>query len=190
MLNVNNVRRTSQKSRDLSSSWKEVRFAQLYQPRQTLFDRWVEYLSRRWCDALAPAFFVSGETITVRSLGSVVAVRSAEGRKASRIVFSRFPRASGVGDADADSRAFYFTSARFLRSGRVLKPIRPILFFSEPKVSNFRLNRATICLAELLGGTIMRLLFAITRREDTSVRLGSFLVGTRNRFVEPLMKRR
>jgi hypothetical protein len=31
---------------------------QLYQPRQTLFDRWVKYLSRRWCNALSPAFFV------------------------------------------------------------------------------------------------------------------------------------
>ena len=31
---------------------------QLYQPRQALFDLRVKYLSRRWCNALSPAFFV------------------------------------------------------------------------------------------------------------------------------------
>lgn len=58
MLLGRNLRRTSQNSRDLASGLKRVRFAQLYQPRQTLFDRWVKYSSRRWCKTLSPAFFV------------------------------------------------------------------------------------------------------------------------------------
>ena len=54
----NSLRKLSKNSRDLLSGLKEVRFAQLYQPRQTLFDRRVKYLSRRWFNELSAAFFV------------------------------------------------------------------------------------------------------------------------------------
>jgi hypothetical protein len=58
MLLGNNLRKSSKNDRGFASGLKRVRFTQLYQLRQTLFDCGVKYSSRRWCNALSPAFFV------------------------------------------------------------------------------------------------------------------------------------